>query len=74
MLGPEKVASLRDIITRIEKTQRVNHGQAVRMLADMVDRSPGTVKRWLSVKPDGTPYPFPVELLALARARIAGKM
>lgn len=74
MLSADKVAQLREIIGRIERQQRVSHGQAIKMLADMVDRSPGSVKRWLSVRPDGTHYPFPTPILALALARLAGKL
>ena len=70
----DKYLQLRQLRDRIAKQGRISKGQATERLADMVDRSPATVKRWLSVRPDGRPYPFPTECLALALARQAGKM
>ena len=70
----DKYAQIRELRDRIAKQNRISTSEATERLADMVDRSPATVKRWLSVRPDGRHYPFPTACLALALARQAGKM
>ena len=70
----DKYQAIRELRDTIAKRNKISKGEATERLADMVDRSPATVKRWLSVKPGGGRYPLPVACLALALARQAGKM
>lgn len=69
-----KQEQLRELLAGVQKRQKVSHAQAIRMVGDLIDRSPATVKRWLSTRPNGKPYPLPPGLIALAILRLGGKV